>query len=538
MTDLIKFNKIFGVILICLFILSGVNGQAPCNTGSFLGYDKCGAEPLLVGTSCGAVAEDFRTNNCFGTPAGSSSCGLAGGTHFVWGRFLVTVADNFTITWVASNNRNIRLGLYQYTDPCDMDFDFDYGETEITCVNAGGNGVNETITQFLSIGTYYILGESTGNLNTTSDICVYSPNAPALPSATIASDCSDYEDVCTDLSFTIDPNGIGGVDEIPASGSTGNPLGNNPGGSGNDGCLQDGEKNSTWMVVNVSGTGNLEFVFGGQGMQAGLYDWIMYPYDVNSCTDIPSNSIAPVRCNWNISSFGGTGLADIIPSQGDVGNYEPSLPVVSGEQYIICFSNYSGVTTFVPLEFAGTASVSCTPLPVKLSNFNAELISESHYVRTNWSTITEVNNDYFILEKSKDGVGFEKVDRLGGAGNSTGLMNYEVVDESPHDGLNYYRLKQVDFDGKFEYSSIVSVTVEEKVKIMVYPNPANQQILIDGLIIGDKIELVNLMGEVVKYQKSLNEKEIIKIREILEGIYFVKIINNKSTLIKKIIIQH
>lgn len=179
-------------------------------------------------------------------------------------------------------------------------------------------------------------------------------------SVATAGDCADAINVCTDLGFTIDPNGIGLINEIPASGTYGNPLNNNPGGSGNSGCLQEGEKNSTWMIVNIAGDGNLEFNFGGSS-QSNYYDWIMYPYDDNSCANIPAGLVAPVRCNWNASSSGGTGLDDN-PSWllgEDDGNFEPSLPVQCGERYIICFSNWGSAETDVPLQFSGTASVAC-----------------------------------------------------------------------------------------------------------------------------------------------------------------------------------
>ena len=89
-----------------------------------------------------------------------------------------------------------------------------------------------------------------------------------------ASDCADAVDVCTDLNFIINPNGYGLIDEIPAPGSLGNPLynpgvNNMPGswGNSNEGCLKSLETNSTWMIINISGTGDLEFIFGGNGTQ-------------------------------------------------------------------------------------------------------------------------------------------------------------------------------------------------------------------------------------------------------------------------------
>ena len=198
--------------------------------------------------------------------------------------------------------------------------------------------------------------------------------------------------ICTNISFSIDPNGIGTMNEIPSLGSVGNPLlywGDgtlSPWGSDNEGCLQNNELNSTWMVVNIAQGGLLEFTFGGLGTQAGFYDWIMYPYSAGTCSDIPANAQAPVTCNWNWVSFGGTGLASTVPGGGDPGNYEPPLAVQTGEQYLICFSNWSSVSTVVPLQFGGTAVVSCEPvvLPIELLSFEAMTITDG--VELNWVT--------------------------------------------------------------------------------------------------------------------------------------------------------
>ncbi len=182
-----------------------------------------------------------------------------------------------------------------------------------------------------------------------------------------ASDCNVAVNVCDNLGFQVDPNGSGAVNEVPTSNSVSNPS-INP-GSANSGCLLSGELNSTWLIVNVATTGTLQFGFGINGAQAGFYDWAMWPYTPTTCTNIANNTLAPVRCNWNASSTGGTGLAaaGALPAGGVAGNYEPPLNVTCGQKYIICFSNYSSVTSSVPFDFFGTAQVSCTSAPFTVS---------------------------------------------------------------------------------------------------------------------------------------------------------------------------
>jgi len=198
------------------------------------------------------------------------------------------------------------------------------------------------------------------------------PCCPSCPPIS-ASDCPDAVDVCTNLDFQIQPDGFGLVMEIPPLGSLGNPSNNNPGGSGNWGCLRTGppgvpENNSTWMMITIDNPGFLEFTMGGNGTQSpNFYDWIMYPWSPTACADIPANLVAPVRCNWNGVNFGGTGLAGTVPAGGHFSNYEPPLPVNCGDKFLLVFSNYSSAITNVPMEFYGTATVTCTPEELTIS---------------------------------------------------------------------------------------------------------------------------------------------------------------------------
>lgn len=179
-----------------------------------------------------------------------------------------------------------------------------------------------------------------------------------------AADCSDAVNICSNASFSVDPNGSGQVYEL-SYGTFSNPS-SNP-ASSNSGCLLSGELNSTWMIVNIASNGNLEFSFGQPS--TGCFDWIMWPYTPNTCSQILNNQIAPVRCNWNGSCNGFTGIAATVPAGGYASNFEPPLPVTCGQQFLICLSNYSSQTTTVPLNFFGSASVSCvTVTPVQVNS--------------------------------------------------------------------------------------------------------------------------------------------------------------------------
>jgi hypothetical protein len=126
-----------------------------------------------------------------------------------------------------------------------------------------------------------------------------------------------------------------------------------------------------------------------------------------------------------------------------------------------------------------------------------------------WATATETNNDYFTLEKTKDGQTFEHVATIEGAGNSKSRLDYSFTDRNPFSGTSYYRLQQTDYDGKFEIFPLVTVqhiaTDEELAIRKIYPNPFQQQFTIDFSADGDDVELVvvNSKGEEV-YKDNLN----------------------------------
>jgi len=500
---------------ICVYsAVAGVGPDAPW-PGSNLGSLSCPGTTSVSDNTTGAI------DDC-------DELFTAVGDHIY--QFTLATAADITID-VCGSSWDTWLGLYNLGT----------GSCNGTTIGADddGCGTASTITMScLAAGDYVVIvdgfTEGAYTLNLTTSNCACTP-------LITASDCSDAVNICTNANFQIDPNGIGAVNEIPTSGSFGNPLNTNPGGSGNSGCLQSDENNSTWMIINISASGDLEYTFGGAGTQSGFYDWIMYPYSVTACADIMANTVAPVRCNWNGADNGGTGLADpcCIPVGGDPTNFETPLPVLAGEQYIVCFSNYSSVSTGVPLDFGGTATVSCTPLPVKLLSLNAEANEEVLEINISWSTLVEVNNDYFIIERSNNGYDFEPIGSISGAGNTTSLQNYNLIDQTPTSGVNYYRLKQFDFNGDYEYSSLVSVNISEDNYINFYPNPSSENLNLRLYSKKDKTVMVliyDVLGNIIRTEVTVREGENdIKLEEFSKlesGCYMVSLFDENSVLLK------
>lgn len=113
-------------------------------------------------------------------------------------------------------------------------------------------------------------------------------------------------------------------------------------------------------------------------------------------------------------------------------------------------------------------------LPIELTAFHAKLAGNS--VHLDFSTASERDNDYFSIERSSDGHSFSEIGRVKGAGDSNGPQYYIFTDDQPLPGKNYYRLKQVDFDGKYAYSPAVSVKISGASALSLMPSPVQDQL--------------------------------------------------------------
>ncbi len=123
----------------------------------------------------------------------------------------------------------------------------------------------------------------------------------------------------------------------------------------------------------------------------------------------------------------------------------------------------------------------CAVLPVEFAEFTASRQADGS-VRLDWQTFQEINNDYFEIEKQREGGEFEALARVAGAGTTYETQTYRYYDQTKMAKVNYYRLRQVDLDGSFTYSNVVQVNMEETLEVTVYPNPANTfvTVKIDG----------------------------------------------------------
>lgn len=198
-----------------------------------------------------------------------------------------------------------------------------------------------------------------------------------------------------------------------------------------------------------------------------------------------------------------------------------------------------GVTDIVNFSVDPNLVSSCgaAPLPIELLYFKAKTNDQSE-VTLFWATATETDNDYFVVERSRNGTDWEELYQESGAGNSTIVLNYSMLDKNPYKGISYYQLKQVDFDGAYSYSPVIAVSIKFDSNVDIHPNPIINQFTIMGESVEDsEITMTNMMGQAVPISitKSIN-KSFIQTATLDKGVYLVTINRNGIVEIKKLLV--
>ncbi len=195
----------------------------------------------------------------------------------------------------------------------------------------------------------------------------------------------------------------------------------------------------------------------------------------------------------------------------------------------------TGVNAFSPFTFAAT---SAGVIPVKLSSFAVQKLNNA--VKISWATEQEINSKEFVIEKSVDGRNWQTLTVVNAAGNSNVKINYTAMDNNPAKGINFYRLKQVDNNGRFEYSATKSVLFSSSYQVLIAPNPAAD--FINVLVSKNNIQpitvsLIDISGKKLFEEKTTDATLQIKTNGFAKGIYFVKVADANNVTTKKIIIQ-
>jgi len=217
-------------------------------------------------------------------------------------------------------------------------------------------------------------------------------------------------------------------------------------------------------------------------------------------------------------------------------------------------SHRTGMTTASSFgHFAIGAASSGGSLPIKLMYFRAKLNGD--HVNLDWATAAEINNNFFTIERSQDGITFETLLTRPGAGNSTTTLYYNAVDDAPlGEGYSYYRLKQTDYDGHYSYSNIESINngrsdkanLAPEIKIeSVAPNPFTESFKLNFILKAAAIidlQIFDLSGQIIYATKvqtidGFNTFEFRDDINLKKGIYFLNLSYADQRVTQKIVKQ-
>ncbi|MEL6944279.1 MAG: T9SS type A sorting domain-containing protein, partial [Bacteroidota bacterium] len=143
-------------------------------------------------------------------------------------------------------------------------------------------------------------------------------------------------------------------------------------------------------------------------------------------------------------------------------------------------------------------------------------------VTLSWTTASEEENDYFQIEKSRDGQKFEAIGKVKGAGNSLEQRTYQFVDDAAKAGVNYYRLAQFDYNGTMEYHQVIAVAMKSKdAKVKIYPTLVNDELNVN--LEGEAtVSIMNISGALVKEIQIFNFATL-DVSDLMTGTYFLVI---------------
>ncbi|MGB6034690.1 MAG: T9SS type A sorting domain-containing protein [Cryomorphaceae bacterium] len=175
-------------------------------------------------------------------------------------------------------------------------------------------------------------------------------------------------------------------------------------------------------------------------------------------------------------------------------------------------------------------------LPIELFDFSAEV--KDYGIELNWITLSELNNDFFLIEKSSNADDWFVVNTLEGAGTTASYSEYSMID-TELDGTTYYRLTQVDFDGKRTvYDPIVVTTKNNKKMAEAYPNPVGDKLYLPGLSDRDFLDVTSIYGEPFNESYYVRVGEMISVKNLPNGVYLFNVNREGSSFSHKVIVQH
>ncbi len=240
---------------------------------------------------------------------------------------------------------------------------------------------------------------------------------------------------------------------------------------------------------------------------------------------------------------------DLVVAHYTSGNWQSEGGTITGGSTTSVGSvlSTSALTSLSPITFGSAFNLNA--LPIELLSFEAEELQTT--VKLTWETASELNNDYFTLFRSKDGVNFDEITTIIGAGDSKGKLGYSFIDERPYSGISYYKLMQTDFDGTTVDVGVVLVRMSnnsQTLQLTSYPNPFHNEAInlsLSGLNEEESVtvRIVDAFGKQMVIANSTADGSgylDITVEESTRwnsGVYVIQVITEKGAIQSRVIKQ-
>ncbi len=230
-------------------------------------------------------------------------------------------------------------------------------------------------------------------------------------------------------------------------------------------------------------------------------------------------------------------LADILDNGVFVSGMAVAItPDASGTEDGIAYVEFHNITSFSSFLYISSTEPEGVVLPVTLEKFTA--VKNANTIRLDWTTASEYNNKGFEIEKALPNGQWKIIGFIASAtrdGSSNTIISYSYTDEQPDAGTNSYRLKQIDFDGRYMYSNIVFVSYNSDITITVAPNPVISTTMVKGVKTGDRVHLFNQSGQLIYTSAVSNDQLILDMSAYTPGLYHLQVIRDMESITFKII---
>lgn len=290
------------------------------------------------------------------------------------------------------------------------------------------------------------------------------------------------------------------------------------------------------------GTINSEFeaeFIDGNGPGVYSYNWVPSINNVATCSYWILNRLngtdAEVRLSWgNDSDCGITDPASLVVSRFDGSEWQNhGQQGFSGNAIAGAVLSFDVINNFGAFALASTSTLN--PLPVEWLHFNAKVQFENS-VQLSWSTASEINNDYFAVEHSNDGILFTELDRVEGAGNSNIVQSYQWLHRDALPGTNYYRLRQTDYNGDYEHSVVRAAELSDEALGQIYIAQDLLHIRLSAFSGDITVQLFEVSGRLLRsYHHESGEHISLPHRLQNRGVYIIRVVSDDRTFSQRVI---